>query len=95
MKKEFFLAGMLLCFVVLSVQAARVDTVMVRSRSMNKEVQVVYVVPDKVAQACPVVYLLHGYGGNAKTWIGIKPQLPSIAEEQLVLGQSGKPFIPL
>ena len=38
---------------------------------MNKEVQVVYVLPDKAlgekAEACPVVYLLHGYGGNART----------------------------
>ena len=89
MKKEFFLAGMLLCLVVLSVQAARVDTVMVKSRSMDKEVQVVYVVPDKAegdrAQACPVVYLLHGYGGNAKTWINIKPQLPSIADEKGII----------
>ena len=22
------------------------------------------------AEACPVVYLLHGYGGNARSWIG-------------------------
>ena len=43
---------------------------------MNKDVQVVVVTPDaalgKKAVACPVIYLLHGYGGNAKTWIGVE-----------------------
>ena len=53
---------------------------------MNKEVQVVVVTPDaasgKKSVACPTIYLLHGYGGNAKTWIGIKPNLPQIADEK-------------
>ena len=42
------------------LQAARVDTVLVRSVAMNKDVKVVYVLPDKAIgkQACPVVYLL-------------------------------------
>lgn len=86
MKKGTYLISILLLFTALVVQAARVDTVMVRSRVMDKDVQVVYVLPDKVLgdnpQACPAVYLLHGYGGNAKTWIGIKPELPRIADEK-------------
>lgn len=53
---------------------------------MNREVKVVYILPDKVVagnpQACPVIYLLHGYGGNARTWIGVKPELPRIADEK-------------
>ena len=56
---------------------------------MNKEVQVVVVTPDaasgKKAVACPTIYLLHGYGGNAKTWIGIKPNLPQIADEKGII----------
>lgn len=68
------------------VSAARIDTVMVHSPSMDKEVQVVIVVPDaalgSAAQSCPVIYLLHGYGGNALTWMGIKPQLPQMADEK-------------
>lgn len=71
------------------MRAAQVDTVMVESRAMNKGVKVVYVVPDKAlggqAQACPVIYLLHGYGGEAKSWITIKPELPRIADEKGII----------
>ena len=39
--------------------------------------------PDVAAtKACPVIYLLHGYGGNARTWVGIKPDLSKIADEK-------------
>ena len=80
------MTGVLLFFVVLVSLAARVDTVMVRSRSMDKDVKVIYVLPDKAldghSQACPAVYLLHGYGGDAGTWLGVKPELPRIADEK-------------
>nr|AIA86829.1 CAZy families CE1 protein [uncultured Bacteroides sp.] len=76
----------MLWFAAVAMQAARVDTVLVKSPSMDKEVQVVYVLPEKAlgkkAQSCPVIYLLHGYSGNAKSWIGIKPDLPLIADEK-------------
>ena len=56
---------------------------------MNREVKVVYILPDKAVagnpQACPVIYLLHGYGGNARTWMGVKPELPRIADEKGVI----------
>lgn len=80
---------MLLGLLVLPLRAARVDTLMVKSPSMNKEVQVVVVTPDaalgQTAVACPVVYLLHGYGGHAKTWIQVKPELPQIADEKGII----------
>lgn len=89
MKRNQILFSVLLMFWGVAVQAARVDTVMVKSTSMDKAVQVVYVLPDKAlgnkAEACPVVYLLHGYGGNARTWIGIKPNLPEIADEKGII----------
>mgnify|MGYP000102083331 CR=1 FL=1 len=51
--------------------------------SMNKSIEVVVVSPDVAAtKACPVIYLLHGYGGNARTWVGIKPDLSKIADEK-------------
>ena len=57
---------------------------------MNKEVQVVVVTPDaasgKKSVACPTIYLLHGYGGNAKTWIDIKPNLPQIRSKRNHIG---------
>ncbi len=89
MKRKEILFSVLLLFSVVLAQAARVDTVMVKSPSMNKEVQVVYVIPDKAldtkAEACPVIYLLHGYGGNARSWIGLKPELARIADEKGII----------
>lgn len=84
MKRKFCLLSFLLLFA--SLQAARVDTLLVNSPSMKKEVKVVFILPDKSLhenpEACPVVYLLHGHGGNAKSWIELKPELPAIADEK-------------
>jgi len=89
MKNKLYLFVFLLQVLALSVHAARVDTVFVKSPSMNREVKVVYILPDKAVagnpQACPVIYLLHGYGGNARTWMGVKPELPRIADEKGVI----------
>ncbi|MCD8183616.1 MAG: esterase family protein [Bacteroides sp.] len=89
MKSMRFLFSFLLLLAVISGRAARVDTVLVKSPSMSKEVKVVYVLPERAIagkpQACPVVYLLHGYGGNAKTWIGTKPELPEIADAKGII----------
>ncbi len=74
MNKRIFLSAFLILVLAAPSFAARVDTLLVNSPSMNKDVQVIVVTPDaalgKKAVACPVIYLLHGYGGNAKTWIG-------------------------
>ena len=87
-KKKLLLIALLLVWVAPSF-AAKVDTLLIKSPSMNKDVQVVVVTPDaalgKKAVACPAIYLLHGYGGNAKTWIGIKPNLPQIADEKGII----------
>lgn len=61
--------------------AAQVDTLSVRSESMRKGIKTIVVVPDVAKErACPTVYLLHGFGGNYKTWLQIKPDLPRIAD---------------
>lgn len=61
--------------------AAQVDTLSVRSESMRKGIKTIVVVPDVAKErACPTVYLLHGFGGNYKTWFQIKPELPRIAD---------------
>lgn len=81
------LLSALLCLATIALQAARVDTVLVKSPSMKKDVKVVYVVPDKALAeaACPVVYLLHGYGGNARSWVELKPELLQIADEKGII----------
>lgn len=71
----------------LNATAARIDTLSVQSPKMKKEIEVVVVVPEQVLQgkACPTLYLLHGYGGNAHTWLGIKPELPEMADRDGII----------
>lgn len=85
-RKRAVLLSLCLFFAAWTAQAARIDTLMVESPAMRKQVQVLFIVPDKALgerpQACPVVYLLHGYGGYALSWIKIKPELPALADEK-------------
>ena len=72
----------LFCWLFSSIYAAQVDTLLIRSERMKKEIKTVLIVPDVGnTRACPTVYLLHGFGGNYKTWLQIKPGLPQIADE--------------
>lgn len=86
MKIKLTILG-LLCFSWLNMQAAKVDTLNVHSASMNKAVTVLTITPDKAlaGEKYPVIYLLHGYSGNAFTWIGIKPNLPEIADREGII----------
>lgn len=56
---------------------------------MGREIKVVYVVPDKAtgrkAVHCPVIYLLHGYGGNERDWTSHKTDLGEIADEKGII----------
>lgn len=68
--------------ICISTQAAIVDTVQVKSKKMNRNIPCVIISPDKqIGKTYPTLYLLHGYGGNHKTWIGIKPNLPQLVDE--------------
>ncbi|MDR1676648.1 MAG: esterase family protein [Tannerella sp.] len=82
MKAKSRLAGIFL-FALLAahVFAGRVDTVSVYSPSMNVWVKNTVTVPDDAdsREACPVVYLLHGYGGDYRSWLQIHPGLPELA----------------
>ena len=87
MKKKllgFICMSLLACF---SLQAAQVDTLLVRSESMNKDIKVVAVRPDKAVKGekCPTVYLLHGYSGRYDTWLGVRPDLPAIADRDGII----------
>ncbi|MCD8193589.1 MAG: esterase family protein [Tannerellaceae bacterium] len=66
-----------------SLPAARIDTVAVYSDAMKRNVKVVTIVPEAAMQgkACPVVYLLHGHGGNEQAWPKSKPGLGKLADE--------------
>ena len=92
-------------------KAARIDTIVVHSDKMNRDIELVIVVPTantladtpflvkgkkarkaaakssaaNAMKAYPVVYLLHGAYGDAKTWVSIKPNLPEIADEKKMI----------
>lgn len=69
-----------------STEAARIDTLQIRSEKMNRSIEVVVIVPDQAAETpCPTLYLLHGYGGHAKTWLNIRPDLPEMADRDGVI----------
>ncbi len=53
------------------VQAAAVDTVLTFSKAMNKNIKAVVITPADYARLkeLPVVYLLHGHGGDYSNWI--------------------------
>jgi len=77
----FLIAACLLCA---SVKAARVDTVDTFSPSMNKSIKAVVVTPDSYTThqgLFPVVYLLHGYGGNYASWINAVPSLKGLSDQ--------------
>lgn len=80
MKVKNLLAALLLCLAG-ALQAAVVDTIDVHSAAMNKQIRVVVISPECKSSDLPVVYLLHGHGGDEKSWISIRPDLPEIAEQ--------------
>jgi len=72
---------------VFSINAARVDDVMVHSTAMKRDLPVRLVVPDDAnsSKPCAVIYLLHGYGGNSRSWLDIKPELKNYADKENVI----------
>ena len=54
------------------IHAATTDTLHIYSPAMDRKIKVNVVVPKDVKPNSPTVYLLHGYSGNADTWLIIK-----------------------
>lgn len=77
--RSSFLA--LLMLGALSVRGAVVDTLAVYSKAMKKNIEVIVITPQSPrSTACPVVYMLHGHGNNARCWITLKPELKDVAD---------------
>ena len=78
--------NMALCclMAVVAIEAGTVDTVQVYSRSMNLYVKAVVVSPTHTratrTRYYPVVYLLHGAGGDHTSWLKVRPDLPRMAD---------------
>ena len=79
MKKLLFLIAV--CIATLNTYAKQVDTIEIFSSSMNINIKNVVILPADYNNKTnyPVLYLLHGYSGNHKSWIQIKPKLPELA----------------
>ncbi len=62
--------------------AAHVDTVETVSNVMHKKIKAVVIRPQGVPDSVhlPVVYLLHGYGGNYANWIKSVPHIADLAD---------------
>jgi len=81
MKKNIFLL-LFLSIAFLSAKAARVDTVETYSDAMQKKIKAVVVTPDGYERgtAYPVVYLLHGAGGNYSDFTKNIPKITAWAD---------------
>ncbi|MBP1841236.1 alpha/beta hydrolase [Formosa algae] len=82
----------IICILILFLSckgfASRVDTLLVHSHAMNKEVKNVVIIPDnysKTNTAYNVVYLLHGAGGDYKAWLGKAPAIKKYADDYNII----------
>lgn len=73
-----------LMLMLTQAEAEKVDTLQVHSDRMNRNIEVVVVSPQKNkknrTERYPVVYLLHGAGDNARSWVSHKKDLPEMAD---------------
>ena len=79
---------LLVCFTSLSLYASKIDTLVVHSTAMNKDIKNVVITPDsykKKGDPLPVVYLLHGAGGDHKSWLGKAPKIKAYANQYNVI----------
>jgi len=69
---------------ITNLNAANVDTVVIYSNAMNKNIKCVVIHPQPVQNrpaSWPVVYLLHGYSGRYSDWIRKVPALKDYADQ--------------
>lgn len=83
MKTLNFYLLLLFFFITNIVSSQTIDTISVFSDKMQDEVKNLVILPEgyEKTKEYPVLYLLHGYGGNFKTWVGIKRSLPEEASK--------------
>ncbi|MGK6351324.1 alpha/beta hydrolase [Parapedobacter sp. DT-150] len=79
---KVYLSIVLFMFAVANTEGAEVDTISVASAAMNKGIKTVVITPEGYADkaAVPVVYLLHGHGGNYADWINGVPEIKVLAD---------------
>lgn len=87
--KKTTLVISLLCWLFwgATTNAARVDTLSVRSEKMDRSIPVLVTVPEGIRQGeqLPVLYLLHGHSGDEKSWLTIQPRLKDWADRDHIM----------
>jgi len=80
--KHTIVTLLLAYFGLLPARAAQVDTILTYSEAMQKEIKAVVILPDdyELMDSVPVLYLLHGYGGNYANWLRRSPELPDLVD---------------
>jgi len=82
MKKLLFIL-VLLCSAILA-SAYRVDTIRIESKSMNKPISNIVIIPDNYSaqqKGFPVLYLLHGAGGDYTNWASKVPDIKDCVDK--------------
>jgi S-formylglutathione hydrolase FrmB len=84
-----FLLSLIVLLILQNSFAGTVDTIILRSNSMQKDIKCVVLKPDSYKKkkiSYPVVYLLHGHSGSYNNWIRRVPDLSKHADEyQLII----------
>lgn len=85
--KRFYIL-FLFSFAFVFLKAATVDTILIYSNSMRKNVKCVVIKPNAYLKSnnhFPVVYMLHGYSGNYADWVSNAPDLLKSVDENKCL----------
>lgn len=88
MNKKIYVLTVLFLQIATLVFASNVDTLVVHSKAMDKDIKNVIITPDRyVKQNDPfkVVYLLHGAGGDYKAWLKVAPKLKEYADQYNII----------
>ncbi|WP_439185661.1 alpha/beta hydrolase [Carboxylicivirga taeanensis] len=75
-------------FYSIHIQASTVDTVIVFSNSMKKDIKNVVIIPDSYknnGQPWPVLYGLHGHGGDYSSWVNHFPVYKEFADKYKII----------
>ena len=81
MKALRLLAALVPMLLAVPASAARIDTLVLSSRHLAVPDTVLVVTPNRVKPSgAPSVYLLNGYGGDHRSWLNLRKNLPDLAD---------------
>lgn len=88
MRNICLIVSIAIAFLSSVCQAARIDTVLVHSQAMNRDIPAIVITPDgylNSTQTYPTVYVLHGYSGNYTDWTTKAPGITELADQHEVI----------